>query len=112
MDNPKFQIFQSTANSEFYFRLKAGNGEIILSSEGYTTKQNCGIGIASVKEHALNDNNYERKDANQNHTFNLKATNGEIVGRSQNYSSSSARDNGITAVKREAPTAAVEEVEE
>lgn len=30
---------------EYRFRLNAGNGEIILSSEGYTTKQNCNKGI-------------------------------------------------------------------
>ena len=45
----KFEIFLAK-NNEFYFRLKAGNGEIILGSEGYTTKANCTNGIESVKK--------------------------------------------------------------
>ena len=39
MGNPKFEIFQSEKNKQHYFRLKAGNGEIILASEGYVSKQ-------------------------------------------------------------------------
>ena len=49
MENPKFQIFKSTSNLQYYFRLRAKNGEIILGSEGYTTKVNCQNGIGSVQ---------------------------------------------------------------
>jgi len=52
MDNPKFQIYLSTANHQDYYRLKARNGEIILNSKGYTSKQSCLNGIASVKENS------------------------------------------------------------
>lgn len=48
---PKFEIFKAT-NGQFYFRLKAGNGEIIAFSEGYVTKQGALNGIASVKANA------------------------------------------------------------
>lgn len=41
MNNPKFQVFKSTYNNQYYFHLKAKNGEKILSGEGYTTKQSC-----------------------------------------------------------------------
>ena len=44
MENPKFQIFTG-ANEEFYFRLRARNGEIILASEGYKSKQGCQNGM-------------------------------------------------------------------
>ncbi|NJK97274.1 MAG: YegP family protein [Bacteroidales bacterium] len=33
MENPKFQVFKSQANSQYYYRLKARNGEIILKGE-------------------------------------------------------------------------------
>ena len=46
--NPKFEIFSDKAG-EFRFRLKAGNGEIIAASEGYTAKDSCLKGIDSVK---------------------------------------------------------------
>lgn len=47
----KFEIFKDKAG-EFRFHLKAGNGEIIAASEGYTTKAACENGIQSVKENA------------------------------------------------------------
>ena len=37
----KFEVYQSGRKNEFRFRLKADNGQIILSSEGYTTKAAC-----------------------------------------------------------------------
>jgi uncharacterized protein YegP (UPF0339 family) len=51
MGKPKFEIKKRT-NGEFMFNLKAGNGEIIATSEGYTTKYGCENGIESVKSNA------------------------------------------------------------
>jgi len=110
MENPKFQIFRSSANFQYYYRLRAGNGEIVLSGEGYVTKQSCLNGIASVKQNAPYDSRYERKDGYNNYTFNLKAANNEVIGRSENYSSSYTRENGISAVKRDAPGAPIEDL--
>ena len=108
--NPKFQVFKSLANSQYYYRLRSTNGEIILSGEGYTSKQSCLNGIASVKVNAPTDARYERKDAFGSYTFNLKSGNGEIIGRSENYTTSAARENGIQAVKRDAPQAPTEDL--
>lgn len=44
----KFEIFKAT-NGEYYFRLKAENGEIIASSEGYSSKQGALNGVAAVR---------------------------------------------------------------
>jgi uncharacterized protein YegP (UPF0339 family) len=110
MNNPKFQIFKSSANSEYYYRLRARNGEIILNGEGYKTKQSCLEGISSVKVNAPYDTRYDRRDGTYNYTFNLKAGNGEIVGRSESYSTSTGRENGITAVKNDAPEASTEDL--
>jgi len=51
MSKPKFEVFQDS-RGEFRFRLKAPNGEVIASSEGYTTKAACMNGIESVKKNA------------------------------------------------------------
>ena len=110
MNNPKFQVFKSPVNSQYYYHLKAANGEKVLSGEGYTTKQSCLNGIASVKENASYDSRYERKNAPGNYTFNLKAANGEIIGRSENYNSESGRETGIAAVKKDAPGAPIEDL--
>lgn len=111
MTYSKFVIFRSSSNSQYYFRLRSkANGEIILSSEGYTSKQNCSNAIASVKTHAPYDRYYDRREGLFNYTFNLKSANGEIIGRSENYTSAAARENGIEAVKRDAPEAPVEDL--
>ena len=49
--NPKFELYKDK-KGEYRFRLKAGNGEIILASEGYVSKDGCKNGIASVRKNA------------------------------------------------------------
>ena len=49
--NPKFEMYEDKKD-EFRFRLKAGNGEIILASEGYKAKASCKNGIESVRKNA------------------------------------------------------------
>lgn len=109
MENPKFQVFQSSANSQYYFRLRAGNGEVILTSEGYIAKTSCMNGVSSVKINAPLDERYTRIDDTEKYRFNLKAANHEIIGRSEGYTSRSSRENGIDAVKRVAPNAPIED---
>jgi hypothetical protein len=105
----KFELYKDNAG-EFRFRLKAGNGENILASEGYTQKASATNGIESVKKNAPNDAAYERKDAsNGKFMFNLKATNSQVIGTSQMYASAASRDNGIESVKKNAPDAAVDD---
>ncbi|GHF37351.1 YegP family protein [Seohaeicola zhoushanensis] len=103
----KFELYQDKAG-EYRFRLKAGNGEIILVSEGYKQKASATNGIESVKKNAPVDERYERKDSSSGKPmFNLKATNGQVIGTSETYSSASSRDNGIESVKKNAPDAQV-----
>jgi uncharacterized protein YegP (UPF0339 family) len=105
----KFDLKKST-NGKFYFNLKAGNGQVILTSEMYEAKGGATNGIDSVKRNASDDNRYERKEsANGEPYFVLKAGNGEPIGRSENYSSASAMENGIEAVKENAQSAATED---
>jgi uncharacterized protein len=93
-------------DGQYYFNLKAGNGQIILSSEGYATTTARANGIESVKKNAPDDTNYERKtSANNKPYFTLKAGNGQVIGKSEMYESEAARDNGIESVKKNAPDA-------
>lgn len=104
----KFEIIRSSKNNQFYFRLKAENGEIILASEGYMAKDGCRNGIASVKLHSPVDANYRRLLANNGQFyFNLLALNYQVIGTSQMYISAQGRDNGVESVKRNAPTAPI-----
>lgn len=107
--HPVFEVFRSNSNNQYYFRLKAENGQIILSSEGYTTKDNCLNGVASVKLNSPFDSNYLRLTANNGqYYFNLKSMhNSQIIGTSELYVSQQGRENGIDSVKRNAPLANV-----
>ena len=101
-------VIKKSSDGQFRFNLKAGNGEIILTSELYKAKASAINGIESVKKNAPLDNRYERKVDKAGHPrFNLKAANGEIIGSSEGYNSEAARDHGIESVKTNAPTAEV-----
>ncbi|MDQ8005944.1 MAG: YegP family protein [Pedobacter sp.] len=105
----KFVISKRT-NGEFQFNLKAGNGQVILTSEGYSSKANCENGIESVRKNSQDDTKFEKKTAsNGKFFFNLKATNGQVIGSSQMYEAEAGRDNGIASVKTNAPEATVVE---
>jgi uncharacterized protein YegP (UPF0339 family) len=103
-------VITTRKNGEFQFSLKAGNGQEILASEGYTTKTACLNGVESVKKNSQDDNRFERLEAkNGKPYFNLKATNGQIIGTSEMYESAASRDNGIESVKKNAPDAEVDD---
>nr|WP_294931929.1 YegP family protein [uncultured Flavobacterium sp.] len=99
-------VITKRANGEFQFNLKAGNGQTILTSEGYSTKAACSNGIESVKTNSKDDSRYDKKESsNGKFYFTLKASNGQIIGSSEMYESASGRDNGIESVKTNAPDA-------
>lgn len=47
----KFEIYQDK-KGEYRFRLKAANGQVIATGEGYKSKDSCLNGIESVKKNA------------------------------------------------------------
>ena len=99
------------ANNQFMFNLKAANGEIILTSELYKSKEGALNGIESVKTNSALDGQFERKQSTSGKPyFSLKAKNHETIGRSEMYSSESARDNGIESVKKNGPTATLKDI--
>ncbi|MDE0011472.1 MAG: YegP family protein [Candidatus Poribacteria bacterium] len=106
----KFELFKDSRD-EYRFRLKAGNGEIILRSEGYTTKAGAENGIDSVKINAPVDARYDRKmSSNGKYYFNLLAANNQVIGTSEMYETAAGRDNGIESVKSNAPTAVIDDL--
>ena len=99
-----FEIFKDKSGA-FRFRLKAKNGQIILSSEGYTQKTNCQKGVSSVKRNSKNEDRFELKQSsNKKWFFNLKAGNGQIVGTSELYDNEANAKNGVKSVMNNAPT--------
>lgn len=107
MSKPVFQLFTGR-NDQYYFRLKAANGEIIGNSEGYVSKQGALNGISSVRTHSQYDRFYTFFNGRDGqYYFNLKASNGEIILASEGYQTRAGAENGKESVKRNAPIAEV-----
>ena len=105
------------------FDLKAGNGEIIATSEVYASQAACKNGVESVRKNApvaaVEDQTVEGfavekhpkfeiyTDKAGEFRFRLKATNGQIIAVSEGYKAMASCKNGIESVKKNAPDAAV-----
>ena len=121
----KFVI--KTVKTGVKFNLKAGNGEIIATSEVYTSMSACKNGIESVRKNAvaakLEDQAVEGfatvtnpkfevyTDKAGEFRFRLKARNGEIIAVSEGYKAKASCMNGIESVRKNAPEAPVVEEE-
>ena len=109
------------------FDLKAGNGEVILSSEVYNSLASCRNGVASVQKNApiaaLEDQTAEGWKTEKNpkfeiytdkageFRFRLKARNGQIIGVSEGYKKMASCANGIESVRKNAADSKVERLE-
>lgn len=99
-------VIAKNSDGKYQFKLKAANGETILTSEGYSSKAGCRNGIESVRKNAWEEGRYETRMSSDNkYFFRLKATNGKVIGKSGSYSSESARNEGIESVKANAASA-------
>ncbi|HET6680880.1 MAG TPA: YegP family protein [Gemmatimonadaceae bacterium] len=91
---------KKAASGQFHFNLKAGNGEILLTSEMYDSKASAQNGVASVQKNCQDDARYAKAvAANGKFHFTLKAANHQVIGSSQMYASEASRDAGIESVK-------------
>ncbi len=102
-----FQI--SRTSGQYWYHLRADNGEIVQSGEGYTSKASCENGIRAVQANCQPQRFESFFNAGQ-YGFNHVAANGEIIGRSEKYTTTQSRDHGIQVVLQEAPTARIEDL--
>ena len=114
-----------TVNSGIKFDLKATNGQVILTSEVYSTKAACRNGVESIMKNApvanVEDQTVEGfetmthpkfemyQDKAGEFRFRLKARNGEIIGVSEGYTSKANCVNGVESVKKNAAEAEIVE---
>ncbi len=108
----KFEITQSKSG-KYMFNLKAGNGQVILTSQLYETKASAINGVDSCKKNGVVAERFERATSKADEPyFNLKASNGQVIGRSEMYSSAASMENGIKSVMSNAADAAVKDLTE
>ncbi len=106
----KFEI-KTAKDGQFFFNLKAGNGEVILTSQMYKAKAGAVNGAESVRSNAHDDSLFERKvSSGDKPYFTLKAKNHQVIGKSGFYKSAAAMEKGIESVKRSAADARIEEL--
>lgn len=107
------------------FDLKAGNGEVIATSEVYSSEDGCKNGVASVQKNApvaaVEDQTVEGYATEKNPKFEvyadkagefrfcLKAGNGQVIAVSEGYKAKASCLNGIESVKKNAPDAEIVE---
>lgn len=83
----------------FTFNLKAGNHEVILTSQLHPSKQDALDSIESVRTHAPHRSRFLRKVAkDSSRYFELLAANGQTLGKSEMYSENAAMEDGIKSV--------------
>ena len=118
----KFVISEAKSGG-FKFNLKAGNGEVIATSQVYKSLASCKNGIASVQKNsavaAIEDQTVEGFKAEKNpkfeiyqdkkkeYRFRLKAANGQIIATGEGYKELKSCKNGIASIKKNAPTAKI-----
>ena len=106
-------VITTRKNGEYQFNLKATNGQVILTSEGYKTKASCLNGVESVKKNCMEEKRFDVKVAsNGKPYFNLMAGNGQIIGSSQMYANEVNMKNGIASVQKNAPEAPIVDMTE
>lgn len=114
-----------TVSSGIKFDLKASNGQVIATSEVYTTEAACRNGIESVQKNApianvenqtvegfevMKHPKFEMyEDKTGEFRFRLKARNGEIIATSEGYTAKAGCLNGIESVQKNAPIAEIVE---
>ena len=115
-------------NTGIKFDLKAGNGEVIATSEVYESAASCRKGVASVQKNApiaaVENQTVEGyakekhpkfevyKDKAEEFRFRLKATNGQIIAVSEGYTSLAGCLNGIESAKKNAAEAEITVLED
>lgn len=105
MKKGKFKIFTGK-DGQFYFHLEAGNGKILLHSEGYTEKHNAVNAIKLFKEWKLDASILPTE--NKQKYVKYIAKNGEPIAHTETYKQPrSVMLKMITRVRRYAELAAV-----
>ena len=117
-------VIKPSKDGQFYFNLKAANGEVIGVSEMYPTKKICEAGIDAVRRACVGEIEdqtvkdpvkvkapkfeiFKTKDGQ--FRFRLVAGNYEKILASESYKAKDSCKNGIASVKKNAPEAPIVE---
>lgn len=116
-------VIKTTKSGDYVFNLKAGNGEVIATSQSYSTLDACKNGVESIKTNApvaaIEDQTVEGFATEKNpkyeiyndkageFRFRMKAKNGQIIATGEGYQAKAGCKNGIESIRKNAPEADV-----
>jgi len=115
-------VVKETKDGGLVFNLKAGNGQVIATSETYKSEKSCLSGIESVRKNCmaeiedqtaaepvtLKNPKYEiYRDKKGEYRFRLKAANGEIIATGEGYAAKASCLKGIRSIQANAPEAEI-----
>jgi len=92
-------MWQAT-DGQWHFHVVAGNGNILLASEAYTTRAGAINGILSVKSNGADPGQYQMEQAAHGFVLHLLATNGQTIGFTEVYSTKTSAQRAITSCVR------------
>ncbi len=94
-EGSRFQIFRGL-DGQYYFHVRADNGEIVLQSQGYTSRSGATSGTAAVQRYGADAARYElRESTDGQYYFVLRATNNQVIGLGETYASKSNAQRGV-----------------
>lgn len=103
-------IIRTGKHHQFFFDLKAENGDVLITSEAFHTKAACNTVIESLKAVAKDDNKYERmKAATEHYYFIIKGGNGKQIAKSVLFPTPADRNAAIKSVEAEGHDAVIVE---
>ena len=101
-------IVDKNKDGQYFIKLKAKNGKVILNSLRYLSKSVCKNDIETIRITAKDNIKYEyKKTYDGKFYFRLKSVLGEVLGQSNLFDSAELRDSEIEMVRKIAPNATV-----
>ena len=93
-------IIKEKGEGEFVAFLYANNGEIMLTSEIYTSEESARAGIDTIRKNVDGGTFVNYKDKNKNFYFKLKSVKNRILCVSETYKSEALAESAKESVKR------------
>lgn len=105
----KYEL-KTTPKGKFMFNLKAGNNEVILTSEMYESRDGALNGIESVRKNGSDPANFATKKAKDGQTYFvvMSAANKQVIGKSEMYKDEAGAKRGIASVVKNSGAPTVE----
>ena len=102
----RVRLYKKTKDNLSYFQFIADDGQVVLNSQGYSSKDDRNSGVRSVVNNAGNADRYDRQSAEGKYFFIIKAGNGQEVARSVSYDNEADMEAAIAACSEEIPAIA------